>query len=73
MRTITGADVVEAMHTIMLWTNDERAYDAWIYTMPDEPTREDFEGIAEDKEARAEVFRVFRALLDEYGDGGIAW
>lgn len=54
---------LKAMHNIMLNINDESYYYTWVYTIPDEPTEEDFIDIAEDIEAYNEVEELFKRLI----------
>lgn len=54
---------LKAMHEMMLNINDEEYYFTWIYTIPDEPSEEDFEDIAEDVETYNEVEELFKRLI----------
>lgn len=56
---------LKAMHELMTLANDEDIYMAWIYTMPDEPSEEDFEDIAEDDEMYNECFDAFVRLIKD--------
>lgn len=53
------ADQIQAMHEVIRQCNDENIYMAWILTVPDEPSREDFEDIAEDPEEYNHVIDLF--------------
>ena len=54
---------LKAMHELMMLANDEDIYMAWIYTMPDEPSEDDFNYIAENEEAYNECFDEFVRLI----------
>ena len=56
------------MHRLMVEANDENIYMAWILLMPDEPTDEDIEDIAEDDEAYNECFDLFVKLIAKKGN-----
>lgn len=56
------------LHSIMICMNDENAYMEWIVTVPDEPTREDFEDIAQDDKFFNEVLKEFMRIFNEYKD-----
>ena len=56
------------MHRLMIEANDENIYMAWILLMPDEPTDEDIEDIAEDDEAYNECFDLFVKLIAKKGN-----
>lgn len=74
-KKITRADTIEgyrlnvriaqlkAMHKLMQAANDEDIYYTWVYTMPDEPSEEDFKSIAMDDKAYNECFDVFVKLI----------
>lgn len=59
-----------AMDTVIDAINDERAYFEWITLIPDQPTLEDFQDIAEDNDLYAEACLLFRQLLKRYGKSG---
>lgn len=60
---------LKAMHTMMCYSNDEYIYGTWIITgVPDEPTQEDFEGIALDDELYNECFDLFVELVKSDGN-----
>lgn len=56
------------MHRLMIEANDENIYMTWILLMPDEPTDEDIEYIAEDDEAYNECFDLFVKLISKKGN-----
>ena len=56
------------MHRLMIEANDENIYMTWILLMPDEPTDEDIEDIAEDDEAYNECFDLFVKLITKKGN-----
>jgi len=59
---------LKAMHELMRNANDEMIYGSWIYTMPDEPSEEDFESIAIDDEQYNECFDKFVKLIKYEGN-----
>ena len=60
---------LKAMHELMCDANDEGIYMAWITTgVPDCPTEEDFEWIAEDNQAYDECFDLFVKLIARKGN-----
>lgn len=59
---------INRMHNKMLDLDDERAYFAWINVVPDEPTREDFETIAENEKFFIEVTQLFGRLFRRYAN-----
>lgn len=59
---------LKAMHELMINANDENIYMTWIYRMPDEPTEEDFEWIAEDDEEYKHCFDLFVKLIAKEGN-----
>lgn len=59
---------LKAMHTLMLYANDEGIYMNWIYLMPDCPSEEDFESIAIDDEQYNECFDLFIKLIAKNGN-----
>ncbi len=54
---------LKAMHELVLNIDDENYYMTWIYTIPDEPTEEDFIDIAEDVEMYNEIEELFKRLI----------
>lgn len=54
---------LKAMHELMVFANDEGIYMSWIYTMPDEPSEEDFIDIAINDELYNECFDKFVKLI----------
>lgn len=59
---------LKAMHELMRNANDEEIYMTWIYTMPDEPSEEDFTDIALDDEMYNECFDAFIDLIKYEGN-----
>jgi len=64
-------DAIKTMHNVMLSMNNENAYGAWIYTVPDEPSEWDFEDIASDEEFFDECVELFDRLYKRYADDGL--
>lgn len=62
---------VKLMHDTMIDMNNESAYMAWIYEMPDEPQEDDFEWFAEDEERYMELYDYFTKLLKRYAKDGL--
>lgn len=54
---------LKAMHEMMLNIDDEEYYMTWIYTIPDEPSEEDFIDIASDEEEYKHVEELFKRLI----------
>lgn len=54
---------LKAMHEMILNIDDENYYMTWIYTVPDEPSDNDFEDIAENIEMYNEVEALFKRLI----------
>lgn len=62
---------VKLMHDTMIDMNNEDAYMAWIWEMPDEPQEDDFEWFAEDEERYMELYNYFMKLLKRYAKDGL--
>jgi hypothetical protein len=62
---------VKAMHSVMVDMNNEDAYMAWIWEMPDCPMEEDFEWFAEDIDRYEELYNYFMKLVDRYKKDGL--
>lgn len=62
---------VRLMHDTMLHMNNEEAYCEWIYTMPDEPSEDDFMYFVDSKEEFADLKAVFFEILDRYAEDGL--
>jgi hypothetical protein len=62
---------VKLMHNTMIDMNNENAYMAWIWEMPDCPMEEDFEWFAEDEERYAELYDYFIKLFKCYAKDGL--
>ena len=79
-KEITRADTIEgyrrdirirqlkAMHELMCRANDEDIYYTWVYTMPVEPSEDDFKEIAMNDKAYNECFDAFTKLIVEEGN-----
>lgn len=59
---------LKAMHQLMCEANDEGIYMAWIYTVPDCPSEEDFIDIAMDDEEYNHCFDLFVKLIAKSGN-----
>ena len=59
---------LKAMHELMINANDEGIYMTWIYVMPDEPSEEDFEYIAESDDEYNHCFDLFVKLIAKEGN-----
>lgn len=57
------ADQLEAMHKVMTCANDEELYFSWILAIPDEPSREDFESLAENEDDYKSIVHLFLQLV----------
>ena len=64
------ARLIEHMHKVIECMNDERAYYAWIWTVPDGADFDDFEYIAEDSDEYKHVQELFCSLVNRYGGAG---
>ena len=64
-------EFVRLMHDTMCDMNNEDAYFAWIWIMPDCPTREDLEWFAEDEKEFEELKQTFIKLLERYAKDGL--
>lgn len=65
-------EVLKAMHLIMQSMNNEEAYWYWAtYAVPDEPSEDDFESIAENKDEFDDCVNTFRRAMNLYGKDGI--
>jgi hypothetical protein len=62
---------VKLMHETMLDMNNEDAYMAWIWEMPDCPNEDDFEWFAEDEDRYMELYNYFMKLLKRYAKDGL--
>lgn len=62
---------IKAMHNVMVDMNNEDAYMAWIWEMPDCPCEEDFEWFAEDIDRYEELCNYFMKLLKRYAKDGL--
>ena len=59
---------LKAMHTLMCYANDEHLYYSWVYTMPDEPSEEDFIDIAMNDDDYNACFDAFIKLIKYDGN-----
>lgn len=64
-------DAVRMMHETMLSMNNEGAYMAWIWVMPDAPSEDDFEYFAESEDAFADLEGTFNRLYHGYIEDGL--
>ena len=62
---------LKRMHNVMTRMNDEEVYMAWINYMPDEPSDDDINFIAQNDEDYDEIVRIFVRLVWKYGHEGI--
>ena len=58
---------LKAMHALICEANDENIYMAWILTMPDEPSEDDFKYIALHEELYDDCWECFRSLVKKDG------
>ena len=63
--------LLKAQHEIIKYMNNEEAYMEWINIVPDCPTEDDFEFIAEDEELFADAMECFKDIMNTYLDDGI--
>ena len=54
---------LKAMHLLMVEVNNEDIYADWILLVPDEPSEEDFDFMAESDGLYAECFDLFVSLM----------
>lgn len=64
-------ETTKLMHDTMIDMNNENAYMAWIWEMPDCPMEEDFEYFAEDEERYTELYDYFMKLFKRYAKDGL--
>ena len=63
---------LKRMHDVMCRMNDERAYLWWAEEgVPDCPSDDDYESIADDTDDYEEIMEVFTLIVSEYGSRGI--
>ena len=60
------AELLKRLHEIILNMNHENAYMHWIYVVPDEPSIDDFIGIAEDETDFNHVLYLFMKIFERY-------
>lgn len=60
-------EILKAMHQYMMNVNDEEAYFHWITLgVPDEPSEEDYESIADDESDWEDIVKYFATLIKDY-------
>lgn len=59
-------ELLKRLHEIILNMNHENAYMHWIYVVPDEPSIDDFIGIAEDETDFNHVLYLFTKIFERY-------
>ena len=64
-------EIAKLMHDTMINMNNENAYMAWIWEMPDCPMEEDFEWFAEDIDRYEELYNYFMKLFKRYAKDGL--
>ena len=76
MATITGnslknsVELLKCMNEVVAYLDDDRAYESWIWTVPDGADDDDYESIAEDSDEMDHVCRSFRQIVGHYGKDG---
>lgn len=63
-------ELLKAMHAVVSFMSHEEAYMWWILLVPDEPSEEDFEFIAEHDDDMDHVCHLFRNIVKAYGKDG---
>lgn len=67
-KLVLRMNLLGGMHSyIQFHVDDETAYDSWIKWVPDEPTEEDLQSIAENDELFNQVCAVFGSILMDFG------
>lgn len=65
-------EVVRSMHHLISELNNEDAYLEWISAaVPDCPSDDDYEMIAEDEDCFTETINAFKRIWDEYISDGL--
>ena len=65
-------ETLRSMNTIIKNMNDESAYDAWIYIIPDGADDDELQEIAEeDEESFEDACKLFAKLVNEYMKYGL--
>lgn len=65
-------DILKGMDTIIKSMNDESAYDAWIYIIPDGADDDELQEIAEeDDESFKDACKLFAKLVKKYMKYGL--
>lgn len=61
--------ILKEMHDYIMNIDDEEAYFHWtIIGVPDEPTEEDYESIADDENAWEDIVKYFATLIKDYDE-----
>ena len=66
----TNRELLMAMNRIVLYMNDERAYEVWIYVVPDGADEDDFDEMAGDTHMMDAICSMFRDIVERYGYAG---
>lgn len=66
-----NTDLIKGMNAIMISMNNENAYLEWINTVPDEPTEDDFEFIAETPDLFQATIHEFVRITRKYLSDGL--
>lgn len=61
----------ENMHEVIRCINDENCYYWWIYTVPDNAGKDDFQFIAEDDDEYEAVCNLYNKLFKKYIVSGL--
>lgn len=62
-------ELLQGMHQYIIDLGDEEVYDAWFSLgVPDEPTDDDFEFIADNIEEWVSICQLFGRLIKEYDE-----
>ena len=65
-------ETIKSMNTIIKSMNDESAYTAWIYVIPDEADDDELREIAEeDEESFEDACKLFARLVKKYMKYGL--
>ena len=65
-------ETLRSMNTIIKSMNDESAYDAWIYIIPDGADDDELQEIAEeDEESFEDACKLFAKLVNKYMKYGL--
>lgn len=62
-------ELLKGMNQYIIDLGDEEVYETWISLgVPDEPTEEDYESIAEEREIWVYVCKLFGRLIKDYDE-----